>query len=187
MLYIVFHPGIWLHFSFCREMGLSINTMEESMQPNMNTILSTCIGGTFGLMMNIFHQVSLMSVLWPWVQLGKLRNFWFCFHLMVWENNFLLSFLRKQSELVVFFPQHLPEGRVSYQKPHTCIWTHIPILAGKQRYAIFLSNKILDYRSNDSLRGVFRCAEIKDLKQMNLIIFVNIHNHIMCFKCHIWK
>lgn len=90
-------------FFFFREMGLSINTMEESMQPNMNTILSICIGGTFGLMMNIFHQVSLTSVLWPWVQLGKLRNFWFCFRLMVWGNNFLLSFLRKQSELVGFF------------------------------------------------------------------------------------
>lgn len=72
-------------------------------------------------------------------------------------------------------------------KPCICVWTCIPILAGKQRYPIFLSNKILDYRSNDSLRGVFRRAEIKDLKQMNLIIFVNIHNHIMCFKCHIWK
>ncbi|XP_023783334.1 WD repeat-containing protein 25 isoform X3 [Cyanistes caeruleus] len=38
-------------------MDLVIRKMEESMQPNMNSILSVCIGDTFDLMMNIFSQV----------------------------------------------------------------------------------------------------------------------------------
>lgn len=72
---------------FWREMDLATKKMEESMQPNMNSILGMCIGGTFDLM-NIFSQIWLMSVLWSWVQFGKLRNFWFCFHLVVWGINF---------------------------------------------------------------------------------------------------
>lgn len=154
--YIVFDCFfLFFFFLFLKRNGSSYKE-DGSMQPNMNSILGMCIGGTFDLM-NIFSQIWLMSVLWSWVQFGKLRNFWFCFHLVVWGINFKWSVLRKQSESVFFFSA-FAWSRVSYQKPCTSIWVHIPILAGKQRYAIFLSNKILDYRSNDSLRGVFRCA-----------------------------
>lgn len=52
-LYIVFHPcNLVEFFFFCNAFDLAVDKMEESIQPSMDSILSTHSSGTPGLVMN---------------------------------------------------------------------------------------------------------------------------------------